>query len=773
MRVETFLENFDLLAEIPNAVPKLRELILELALKGRLTEQDPEDAQAEEILPTLSQAGSKMIPQDGCYPYSIPAGWRLTVVKGLGTTSTGVTPRTSDIESFGTDYPFVRPGDIFPDRIEYRKQGLSQRGFELSGRAASPGSILMVCIGTIGKVNVADRPCAFNQQINALAPFAGVDPKLLTYFLRSPYFQTEARRRASSTTIAILNKGKWESIPLPLPPIAEQRRIVAKVDQLMALCDELERRQQARREGRERLCTTALNALTSAVDAEEVAVQWEPIRDNFGVMFNEPRSIRALRQTIQKLAVRGRLVRSSEHEEPANALFQRTAEALGRKSTVDPRSKGRHAEYPWPVPPSWVWGSLGHITICRDGERIPVSRELRAQRVGPFDYYGASGVIDKIDGFLFEKPLLLVGEDGANLINRSTPIAFIARGKYWVNNHAHVLDAVEEDMLPYLALFINATDLREYITGTAQPKMNQAKMNSIKVAVPPLAEQRRIVAKVDELMALCDDLESKLSRSEEVGTQLLDAVVRAISGAASGMITVSNGDRHSEDNGSVESGNGSIHGNGNPEPPLRRTPGKRAPSRNGSVQHVASSLPRSAAEPARPHRVDTGQRGLVTETETDASSERPPSIEEIPVEEVMSAFRHASRGAGRLSEDDLLRETALELGYRRLGPKIRERLKGHLRAAIRRRIIARDGDVLNCAMPTIASCDYDVLLRAMGSVMKKNREYEAGEIIDMVAEHLGFARVTAAMRERIGEAIRAGRKAGVLGTKGKWVWREE
>jgi type I restriction enzyme, S subunit len=89
---------------------------------------------------------------------------------------------------------------------------------------------------------------------------------------------------------------------------------------------------------------------------------------------------------------------------------------------------------------------------------------------------------------------LLIGEDNANLINRSTPIAFIARGKYWVNNHAHVLDGISEEFLRYVELFINAIDLKPYVTGTAQPKMNQAKMNSIPVAVPPFAEQRRIVA---------------------------------------------------------------------------------------------------------------------------------------------------------------------------------------------------------------------------------------------------------------------------------------
>jgi type I restriction enzyme S subunit len=172
-----------------------------------------------------------------------------------------------------------------------------------------------------------------------------------------------------------------------------------------------------------------------------------------------------------------------------------------------------------------VWAAFGDIVVSRDGERVPVSKEERSGRAKLYDYYGASGVIDKIDNYLFDKPLLLIGEDGANLVNRSTPIAFIARGKYWVNNHAHVLDGPSDEFLRYLELFINAIDLKPYVTGTAQPKMNQGRMNSIPVALPPFAEQHRIVAKVDELMALCDQLEASLATADEARRRLLEALV--------------------------------------------------------------------------------------------------------------------------------------------------------------------------------------------------------------------------------------------------------
>jgi len=137
-------------------------------------------------------------------------------------------------------------------------------------------------------------------------------------------------------------------------------------------------------------------------------------------------------------------------------------------------------------------------------------------------------VIDHVNDYLFDKPLLLIGEDGANLINRSTPIAFIATGKYWVNNHAHVIDGISLGFLSYLKLFINAISLELYITGTAQPKMNQAKMNSILIAIPPESEQHRIVAKVNELMSLCDALEQEQAANIAAHQTLVEELLAAL-----------------------------------------------------------------------------------------------------------------------------------------------------------------------------------------------------------------------------------------------------
>ena len=185
-------------------------------------------------------------------------------------------------------------------------------------------------------------------------------------------------------------------------------------------------------------------------------------------------------------------------------------------------------EIPFEVPKGWEWERFGNIMINKDSERVPLSVAQRQQLKKIYDYYGASGVIDKVDKYLFDKDLLLIGEDGANLINRSTPIAFIAKGKYWVNNHAHVLDVCSGMALSYVALFINAISLVDYITGTAQPKMNQEKMNSILLAIPPVKEQHRILEKMSMVDAFVDKYASLQTKLDSLDNSVYELLRKSI-----------------------------------------------------------------------------------------------------------------------------------------------------------------------------------------------------------------------------------------------------
>jgi len=166
-------------------------------------------------------------------------------------------------------------------------------------------------------------------------------------------------------------------------------------------------------------------------------------------------------------------------------------------------------EIPFELPEGWAWCRFTSVTVNRDSERKPISSANRTNVAKIYDYYGASGKIDKIDKFIFNEKLLLIGEDGANLVTRSKPIAFFAEGQYWVNNHAHCIDSTDKLILEYLCLYINAISLEKYVTGSAQPKMTQDNMNSILIALPPYEEQKRLEFQVNHILKTVSTIENE------------------------------------------------------------------------------------------------------------------------------------------------------------------------------------------------------------------------------------------------------------------------
>ena len=223
-----------------------------------------------------------------------------------------------------------------------------------------------------------------------------------------------------------------------------------------------------------------------------------------------------LKQKILDLAIRGKLTQQLKSDgNTADLLKEISSACHPERCAKSAKSKDLKqiipldkSEAPFEIPANWEWVRLGDVVLNRDAERKPVSkkdRNLHAQKI--YDYYGAAGAIDKVEEYLFDEKLLLIGEDGANLLSRSKPNAFLANGKYWVNNHAHVIDAIDKSMLDYLAFYINAISLDDFVTGTAQPKLNQENLNKIPIPLPPLAEQQRIVAKIEEAFAEIDAIE--------------------------------------------------------------------------------------------------------------------------------------------------------------------------------------------------------------------------------------------------------------------------
>ena len=225
-----------------------------------------------------------------------------------------------------------------------------------------------------------------------------------------------------------------------------------------------------------------------------------------------------LRQKILDLAIHGNLVPQDPNDEPASVLLERIKaekERLIKEGKIKRSKKSaktsdtpHYENVPFEVPEGWCITDIGELLINRDGERKPVSLAIRSkQKNKVYDYYGAAGVIDKVDNYLFDECLLLIGEDGANLLSRNKNNAFLADGKYWVNNHAHVLDTIDKFILSYVAIVINSMKLDDYITGSAQPKLSQDNLNKIPIFLPPLNEQKRIMTELERWFALIDQID--------------------------------------------------------------------------------------------------------------------------------------------------------------------------------------------------------------------------------------------------------------------------
>ena len=235
-------------AEFPD---KLRKSILQQAVQGKLTERDPADEPASELIKrikkekeALMKSGKikkeKPLPEitEDEKPFDIPDTWEWVRLGELGETQTGTTPSTKNPAFFGNDIPFIKPADIYADHINYENEGLSFAGSE-QGRIISKNSIMMVCIGgSIGKTYYNDRSVCCNQQINTITPiFCSV--KYVWLAMSSNYFRCELQKEATGTATPIINKSLWSNIVIPLPPLAEQERIVARVAELLAVCDGL------------------------------------------------------------------------------------------------------------------------------------------------------------------------------------------------------------------------------------------------------------------------------------------------------------------------------------------------------------------------------------------------------------------------------------------------------------------------------------------------------------------------------------------------------
>lgn len=229
----------------------MKKSILQYAIQGKLVEQRPEEGTGEELYRRIQYEKQRLIKEgkikkekplpdiaEDEIPFDIPDTWKWVRLSTIGITQTGNTPSKSHPEYIGIDIPFITPGDILNGQICYSNQALSLLGKNMA-RVCCAGSIIQVCIGgSIGKAAITDREVTFNQQINVVSPIACVSEYLFAV-MQSAYFTTSMKERAGGTATPIINRGLWDALLIPLPPLAEQKRIVAKLEEILPLCERL------------------------------------------------------------------------------------------------------------------------------------------------------------------------------------------------------------------------------------------------------------------------------------------------------------------------------------------------------------------------------------------------------------------------------------------------------------------------------------------------------------------------------------------------------
>ncbi|MGK2907719.1 MAG: restriction endonuclease subunit S [Desulfuromonadales bacterium] len=550
MTVDTFITNFGHLADAPNGVRKLRELILQLAVQGKLVPQNPEDEPAEVLLERIqkekmvntARKGEKFFaptnpvtPDEA--PYGLPEGWEWTRLGQITEVLDRLRkPVTKSARKHGP-YPYYGASGV----VDYVSEYIFDEPLVLVGEdGAKWGRGENSAFPISGKSWV-------NNHAHVLRPVRSVvEDQFLVYVLVG----SDLQQYITGMTVPKLNQARLVSIVIPLPPLEKQKRIVAKVDQLMALCDELEASQQKQQQGRVRLNNAALDALLTAREPDEFADYWQRISTNFDLLYDHPETIAKLRAAILQLAVQGKLVPQNPEDEPASTLLGRIRS--GKVGSGSRRGGSRtapvvpvtSAEMPYELPKGWEWVRLIELG-CFLGGGTP-SKQNASFWIGEIPWVSPKDmktryIADTIDHVSPEG----IQKSAAKLI----PVGSILMVLRWmILLHSFpvakttVEVAINQDMK---ALVCTLPDISEYVLlnlagekarilqmvkrsshGTC--RLDSDDISGFVVALPPLPEQHHIVAKVNQLMAQCGELEAKLNQTQQHSVKLMEATVRQL-----------------------------------------------------------------------------------------------------------------------------------------------------------------------------------------------------------------------------------------------------
>lgn len=558
--MELLEQHFDIAFSAPDGIQKLRELILKLAMQGRLVSQDPAETPASELLESIEAEKKRLVKERKLkapkplqelaasdVPYELPRGWQWVRLGTVGNIFNGNSINASEKESkyVGADgLPYIATKDVGygSEALDY-DNGICIPLDEAKFRIAHKGAVL-ICAegGSAGKkCGLTDRDICFGNKLFANELFGQIPSKFMLYVYLSPIF----RASFSSVMTGIIGGvsiAKFVEIPVPLPPLAEQHRLVATIDQLMARCDALEAMRDAQYQKRLDIHAAGLSQLLDPSDGDNAGSAWAFITRYFEDLYSIKDNVVELRKAVLKLAIIGKLVPQDVQAEPASVLLRKISQDRARRIndgvSKKPKSVPVSADNVI-LPLSWERISVQDFADVRLGSTPSRSNPDFWQ--GDIPWVSSGEVSGKVIYDTSEK----ITRSGFNASSvslipaRSLLIAIIGQGKTRGQSALLGIDACTNQNVAAL-IFNEELVVPEFVwlwakskydahrgdgRGGAQPALNSEIVRGFSFNLPPFEEQQRIVKKVEQLMSLCEAVEQQIDAAVAKKVELLSAVM--------------------------------------------------------------------------------------------------------------------------------------------------------------------------------------------------------------------------------------------------------
>ncbi|HFF9477219.1 TPA: restriction endonuclease subunit S [Serratia marcescens] len=542
-------------------IKKLRELILELAVRGKLVPQDPNDEPASELLKRIAAEKAELVRQgkirkqkplpeisEDEKPFELPEGWEWVRLGELfNSIASGGTPSKSNPDFWNGDIPWASVKDLGKEKYIAKTQDyISHQGLVAGSKLADEGDILICTRMGLGKIGIASCPVAFNQDLKSVKLTSGVS---LDFFFNT---YSTIKIKGTGTTVEGIKQEQLLNYVIGLPSGNEQHQIIEKVDELMSLCDQLEQQSLTSLDAHQKLVETLLGTLIDSKNAEEFAENWARISQCFDMLFTTEASIDALKQTILQLAVMGKLVPQDPNDEPASELLKRIEQEKaqlvkeGKIKKQKPLPPVSDEEKPFELPNGWEWCRIGDCSLSTEygisHKTYKSSQGVPVLKMGDIQSGEVKlGGQQVVDSDIEELPYLYVNNRDI-LYNRTNSAELVGKtGIYLGEDNVYTyasylirIRTIKERHMPELinlnmqAPFFRITQINPYVKQQCgQANVNGTIMKNMLVAIPPLNEQERILLKVVQLCDICDTLKSRLQSTQQTQLHLADALTDA------------------------------------------------------------------------------------------------------------------------------------------------------------------------------------------------------------------------------------------------------